>query len=202
MASVHQTCPPTACVGNPSLWNMHWTVPVAVSHLSGTMSCVTSQLTSSQKSATMSGQNQACSHCPKNNWSTESLQHSTSTMLSTERACRRRREHIWWTGERSRTWHILPPCLLDLWWHGTRCHCGIQKDCLPHRWEAAAALQPDFVLAEMQVELLALALSNHVSQRCTLILPPPSRTFQDWRAHRPDLLRGSNPSPRLINEPD
>ena len=49
----------------------------------------------------------------------------------------------------------------------------------------------------MQVELLPLALSYHVPQRCTLILPPPSQTLQDCRAYQPDLLRGTNPSPKL-----
>ena len=49
----------------------------------------------------------------------------------------------------------------------------------------------------LDVELLALALSYHAPQRCMLILPPPSRTLQDWKAHQPDLLRGTNPSPRL-----
>ena len=73
----------------------------------------------------------------------------------------------------------------------------VLKDCLPHCWVAATVLQPNPFLAEMQVELLPLALSYHVPQRCTLILPPPSRTLQDCRAHQPDLLRGTNPSPKL-----
>ena len=93
--------------------------------------------------------------------------------------------------------NLLPPCLFAFWQHGTHCHCGILKDCLPHCWVAATVLQPNPFLAEMQVELLPLALSYHVPQRCTLILPPPSWTLQDCRAHQPDLLRGTNPSPKL-----
>ena len=72
------------------------------------------------------------------------------------------------------------------------CHCGIQKDCLliPEKPYSRT-------LAEMQVELIAPVLSHHVPQRCTFIRTPPSQIFQDWKAHRPDLLWGSNPSPRL-----
>ena len=90
--------------------------------------------------------------------------------------------------------NLLPPCLFAFWQHGTHCHCCIQKDCLPHFWEAATVLHPNPFLAEMQVELLPLALSYH---RCTLIRPPPSWTLQDCRAHQPDLLRWTNPSPKL-----
>ena len=65
------------------------------------------------------------------------------------------------------------------------------------------------IIAEKQQQLysrtlfwLRCKLSYHVPQRCMLILPPPSRTLQDWRAHQPidnqpDLLRGTHPSPRL-----
>ena len=28
--------------------------------------------------------------------------------------------------------NLLPPCLFAVWQHGTHCHCGILKDCLPH----------------------------------------------------------------------
>ena len=28
--------------------------------------------------------------------------------------------------------NLLPPCLFAFWQHGTHCHCGILKDCLPH----------------------------------------------------------------------
>ena len=104
---------------------------------------------------------------------------------------------IWWADERSRAWHILPPCLFNLWRHGTHCHCGIQKHCLPHCWEVTTNLQPDPVPAEMQAELLDPVLSHHVPQRCTLIDLSSSWTIRDWRAHRPDLLIESNLSPRL-----
>ena len=87
--------------------------------------------------------------------------------------------------------NLLPPCLFAFWQHGTHCHCGILKDCL------IAEKLPNPFLAEMQVKLFPLALSYDVPQRCTLILPPPSQTLQDCRAHQPDLLRRTHPSPKL-----
>ena len=128
----------------------------------------------------------------------QSPQKPTSIMPATEWAGEE--ESIWWADERSWAWHILPPCLFNLWSHGTHCNRGIQKDCLPHRWEVTTALQPDPVLAEMQAELLAPAPSHQMPQRCTLTHPSSSWTIRDWRAHRPDVLIESNLSPRLANE--
>ena len=127
-------------------------------------------------------------------FSTQSLQHPISTMPSTEWA--REEDSIWWMGERSRAWHILPPCLFNLWRNGTHCHCGIPKDCLPHCWEAAAALQL-FSLRCMLSFSLWPAISHHVPQRCTLIHSSSNWTIRDWRAHQPDLLIELNLPPTL-----
>ena len=98
--------------------------------------------------------------------------------------------------------HILPPGLLNLWGYGTNCSSGVQKNCLPHCWgaaAAAAALYSNIVLAMMQVKFLTSPLSHHVCQRCMLLLlSPSSRAIHDWRALWRYLRWRSCPFPGLI----